>query len=170
MTVHYKFDQKQLELIQDFLSKNHTVRIGIIAGVSEITVYENGVDSAQLALVHEFGSEKRNIPERSFLRKTMTNYQDRWAADTIKAKNKLMKMIADGDGEKFLYQAGDKWVRWVHETFKAEGPGWDPHSKRNLARRKRTGRARGNIAQEHWPLLKDTGALLRSISREVISE
>jgi len=167
--VEYKFDQKKLETIMDFLSRSHTVRIGIIAG-SEITVYDDGLDSVQLGLVHEFGSKKRNIPERSFLRKTKANYAYKFLADVYEGRDKIYKMISNGQGEKFLNQVGAKWVGWVHNTFKEQGPGWAPHSKRNLARRKRTGRAKGNTGPEYWPLLQDTGALLRSISHEVISE
>lgn len=169
--VIYKMDKKKLENLLGFLEKSHTVRIGIIAGVSEITVYGKGsksLDSVQLGLVHEFGSEKMHIPERSYLRKTKANYEDRFIADVTLAKDKIFKMIANGQGEKFLNQVGAKWVGWVHDTFKAEGPGWPPHSERNLARRQRTGRAKGNKEKEHWPLLQDTGALLRSISHEVI--
>lgn len=170
MGVSYKFDQKKLDAIEDFVSKNHTVKIGIIAGKSEINVYENGIDSFGLGMVHEFGSKKRNIPERSFLRKTKANYETKFLADVYNARDKIFEKIASGKGAKFLNEVGAKWVAWVHATFKAEGPSWPPHSKRNLARRQRTGRAKGNTAQEHWPLLQDTGALLRSISHEVISK
>jgi hypothetical protein len=169
MGVEYKFDKKKLETIIDFLSKSHTVKIGIV-GSSEIHVYDNGLDSVQLGLVHEFGSKKRNIPERSFLRKTKANYEDKFLADVYAAKEKIFKQISEGQGDKFLNQVGAKWVGWVHATFKAEGPGWPPHSDRNLARRQQTGRAKGNTGPEHWPLLQDTGALLRSISHEVVSE
>jgi hypothetical protein len=121
-------------------------------------------------MVHEFGSQKMNIPKRSFLLKTMVNYQDKFSSDMRLSRSKIFRMIADGEGEKFLNQIGSKWVRWVHATFKAEGPGWAAHSARNLARRQQTGRAKGNKAnKEAWPLLQDTGALLRSISHEVIS-
>ena len=167
--VKYKFDKKKLEEIEAFLSKSHKVKIGIV-GSSEIYVYENGLDSVQLGLVHEFGSRTRNIPERSFLRKTKATYEDKFRADIFFSKDKIFKQISQGQGDKFLNQVGAKWVGWVHATFKAEGPGWPPHSARNLARRQQTGRAKGNTGPAHWPLLQDTGALLRSISHEVVSE
>jgi len=46
----------------------HVVRIGFPAGPTE----KDGTPVAMIAAVHEFGSDERGIPERSFLRSTLS--------------------------------------------------------------------------------------------------
>lgn len=166
--VDFKFDKVKLETIKSFLSAKHNVKIGILASSTKGSY--PGIDAVVLAAVHEFGSKRRRIPERSFLRQTMFNYSDKFKLEMSLAKDLIFTKIANNQGEHWLNEVGSKWVRAVHDTFKVEGPGWDAHSDRNLKRRQKTGRAQGNTTKpEKWPLLQDTGALLRSINHEVVS-
>lgn len=161
-----KFDKKQLDNIQKFIDANHSVKIGVLATTEERTDTEFG--AIALAAVHEFGSPSRGIPERSFLRKTMANRKDDFKAAFEATKDIQLQKIASGHGDVFLNEVGMKWVGYVQETFTAQGPGWQPLSKRRIAQRSRTGRAKGNTAKEKFLILWDTGQLLRSINYEVV--
>lgn len=161
-----KFDKKQLDNIKEFIDANHSVKIGVLATTKERTDTEFG--AIALAAVHEFGSASRGIPERSFLRKTMANRKEDFKAACEAARDLNLEKIAAGKGDVFLNEVGMKWVGYVQETFVAQGPGWQPLSKRRIAQRSRTGRAKGNTAKEKFLILWDTGQLLRSINYEVV--
>lgn len=168
-SVDFKFDKAKLQTIAEFLSVDHSVKVGVL-GSSEKGNYP-GIDAVELASVHEFGSQKRNIPSRSFLRKTMVNNENKFKSDLSRSKNLIFQKIANGQGDVFLNEAGAKWVGWVQETFYQEGPGWPPHSKRyaRFLEINDSESAKGNKTEPWWPLLRRTGALLRSITHEVVS-
>jgi hypothetical protein len=161
-----KFDRKKLDNIQKFIDANHSVKIGVLASTEERTDTEFG--AIALAAVHEFGSPSRNIPERSFLRKTMVNRKSDFQKDYEAAKDIILEKIADGKGDVFLNEIGMKWVGYVQQTFVAQGPGWAPLSPRRIAQRSKTGRAKNNSNKEKFSILWDTGQLLRSINYEVV--
>ena len=163
--IHFKYDKQLLYNTQKFIKDKSKVKIGIL-GSSVKGNYE-GIDAVELAAVHEFGSISRNIPERSFLRKTYINYIEQFKSEFIAHKEYIQKQIISGNAEKVLNQIGAKWVGWVIETFENEGPNWKPLSDARIAQRSRTKRAKGNVAPEHFPILRDTGALVRSITYEV---
>jgi len=164
--VKYKFDQVKLKNIAKFLEKDHTVKVGVL-GISEKGEYK-GIDAVTLAMTHEFGSKKRKIPERSFLRLTIDKKLGQYKSDLAANKEKNNEKIATGRGMQFLHEIGGKWERWVKETFAEEGPGWAPLKKRTIAFRKNKGkRAAGNIVAEKFPILQDSSALKRSITHEV---
>ena len=58
------------------------VFVGVPA--SSNTIHEGGINMATLAAVHEFGSSKRNIPERSFLRSAIIEGKDKINAEVAK--------------------------------------------------------------------------------------
>lgn len=165
MAQKFKFDKAKLDNLKKFIDENHYVKIGVLAKSEK---RNDGFDAVKLAAVHEFGSTKRHIPERSFLRKTMANYREKFGGDTGRAKDHIMALVSSGHGDIFLNEVGAKWVGFVHNTFDAEGPGWEPLSQRRIDERSKTGRARGNTDPEKWMILQDTGAMLRSITHEVV--
>jgi hypothetical protein len=172
----FKYDKTALDNIKKFVEANHYVKIGVLSISPKRPPDKKtgkSVDAVALAMVHEFGSPaqdrkgmRRTIPERSFLRKTYANYQDKFKSDMANAEDRNHNMIASGKGNVFLFEVGVKWVKYVVETFTAQGPGWAPLSKRRIAERSVTGRAKGNKAEEFHSILWDTGEMLRSIHHQ----
>lgn len=89
-TVHKA--QADLDKFDKEISKNSSVTVGLPKNSSP---YPNGVSVILVALVHEFGSLIRNIPERSFLRAGIRR--------NAKKYQKLFKILAkeslDGNGD-----------------------------------------------------------------------
>lgn len=167
--IEYKYNEMELKNIVKFLSKNHTIKIGVL-GKSKKGTYE-GIGAVELATVHEFGSFDERIPRRSFLEKTKEKKMLTYHLWLLNKKKTIYKKIADGNGEAFLNLIGTKWVAWVKETFIDEGPGWPALKKRTIAaRRRKSTKAPGNETPEKFPILRDTSALMRSITHEVISD
>lgn len=179
MAVQFQMDTKPLKNLKDFLSANYRVKIGVLGSDASKKRYPDdedgkktksqGISAVELAATHEFGSDERNIPPRSFLRKTYHNYSDKFQASVGMKLSTIEKYILSGNGEQWLNKVGAQWVQWVQDTFKAQGPGWPPHSKRYASFLKRTDsrRQKGNKLKKTWPLLNRTGAMLRSITHEV---
>lgn len=171
--IEYKYNETELKNIVKFLSKNHTIKIGVL-GKSKKGTYE-GIGAVELAAQHEFGAYSHQInnyiPRRSFLELTKEKKMESYNLWLISRKKTIYKKIADGNGEAFLNLIGKKWVAWVKETFIDEGPGWQELSEITIQkRREKSGRAPGNETAERFPILRDTGALMRSITHEVISD
>jgi hypothetical protein len=174
----FKYDKTSLDNLKKFVEANHYVKIGVLAISPKRPPDEDSgksVDAIALAMVHEFGSPwqnrkgmRRTIPERSFLRKTYANYQEKYKEDLSRAREHNLKRISEGQGDIFLNEIGYKWRGWVRETFTAQGPGWKPLSKIRIAQRSVTGRAKGNTAKKKFSILWDTGEMLRSIIHEVV--
>lgn len=164
MAIKYSYDAATLTKIAQFVNEDHIVKIGVLASSEKRT---DGVDAVDLASIHEFGSYKNHIPKRSFLVTTMAAYQDNFKKDIESSKDTIFQRIKSGQGMEFLQKMGAKWVAAVHATFKADGYGWKPLSARTIAARSQT-RATGNKKRVRWAILRDTGALLRSITHEVV--
>ena len=95
MDLGYREIERQIKIIRE---KNPYVEIGILEKAGKHKALKNGeeVDGkatvADIATVHEYGSEKRNIPERSFLRATI----DDNFSDINEVTNKLVDKITEG--------------------------------------------------------------------------
>lgn len=152
MTVEFKLDSATLGKLAKFVDEDIHVRVGVLNNAAR----EGGFGAVELAAVHEFGSVSRNIPKRSFLLKTMTNRKEEFEAEITKAFAKLRKTIVEQSPEALLDKIGAKWVAYVHETFAAEGPGWQKLRPATIARK-------GSST-----ILVDTGAMERSITHEVV--
>lgn len=60
---------KRIEKIADSMSGPNTVKVGLPKGSN---AYPDGTSVIMVGTVHEFGSPSRGIPQRSFLRSTVT--------------------------------------------------------------------------------------------------
>jgi phage gpG-like protein len=136
--------------IQKFISENAKIRIGILANEER----PDGFGSVELACVHEFGSQKRGIPQRSFLRQTMVNRKDDFKTEIESNKETIMKRIASGQGDMVLQKMGATWQKYVLETFDNEGPNWAPLSPKTIAAR----------IKNSDKILQDTGEMKKSIT------
>lgn len=170
----FKVDHKAIDNVESFLKANYKVKIGVLGGAN----HEGGIGAVELAAIHEFGSQKRHIPQRSFLRQTMVNRKDEFAASIQSNIQKIMESIARGDGLSFVMKIGAQWVRYVMETFAAQGPNWAPLSERTIRRRrnfkvakKKNPELKGDAlmqkARQGTKILQDTGEMKKSISFEV---
>lgn len=151
--VKFKYDKKALANVEKFFLEKHKINIGVLANKQR----PEGFGSVELAMVHEFGSMIRHIPQRSFLRKTIVDRKNDFADEMSNNSEKIMQSIAKGNGEQFLQKSGALWVRYVMETFDREGPGWKALSPITIANR---------IKQSN-KILQDTGEMKKSITFEV---
>lgn len=149
--IELKLNTDILDSLREFATKDAIVKVGVLNDAAR----ENGFGAAQLAAVHEFGSASRNIPKRSFLLKTMTNYKKEFEAEIKANFKKISESLVKNGPAQFLEKVGAKWVGYVQETFDREGPGWKKLKPATIA-------AKGSDK-----ILQDTGAMKRSITHEV---
>lgn len=125
---------------------DQVVKIGVFAGTGD-------GEAVTVAAVHEFGSERAHVPERSFLRRTFHEQKDRFA----KAIGNASKRVVAGklQPEVALGALGVLAATAVKNTI-ARGPHIPPPLSRETVRRKKSRR----------PLV-DTGQLLNSITWKV---
>ena len=121
-------------------------------------IFDNDVDLAYVASVHEFGDESRNIPQRSFLRSTYNENDDRIAKLlTIELKQQAAQNTYNP--EAVLRKIGVWFVGEVKGKFTSNG--WPP-----LKDPFRGGR---NFEGDATPLV-DTGQLRASIDYELVKK
>lgn len=169
--INFKFDKQSLINIEKFFLDKRVVKIGVLAD----KIRSEGFGSVELALVHEFGSEKMNIPKRSFFIKTYMNRSKDFQNEINQNSEKILQSIAQGNVDQFFGKVGATWVRYVMETFDAEGPGWDRLSDITLLRRKNFAivqKENPNASMEQLlrktragsKILQDTGEMKKSIT------
>jgi phage gpG-like protein len=130
------------------------VKVGVLASKGGNAEHSGGVSLIELAAIHEFGSPAAGIPQRSFIRSTVTN-GSRKIATTL---GKLAKsIIADRLTHKqALDILGLKVTAMIKNTVKA-GTHLEP------ALKPATIAAKGSTR----PLV-DTGRLINSVQHQVI--
>lgn len=87
VTVDVKVDLSKMEAlrarIKEIEAKEAKVRIGVFSGAGDAKDKDGkstGITLATLAAIHEYGSEKAGLPERSFLRATFRAKKDQGIA------------------------------------------------------------------------------------------
>lgn len=156
--VEIKWNQEILQALMTLTKDNLSVKVGVLA--DDQLHPGDSIGAAGLAAVHEFGSQSRKIPERSFLRKTLFMKKDEYNAWVERNKDGIMADITKGNFYfSVLPKIGSLWVSYVLECFKTGGFGsWAPNSAETVRRK-----------GSDKPLI-DTGALRRSITFEVTDE
>lgn len=166
-----KSDLSQLENLLKQVGGEFVARVGVIGSAAgEVHDSESGMTNATLGLIHEFGSESNNIPARSFLRMPLEAQQDKLmqTLDTGSVK----ESIESGDIKQVYKTLGiaaeqivkDAFMTGGYGNWKANAPitihgGWmsNKNGKSFYVKGKGTDK----------PLI-DTGALMRSISSDVV--
>lgn len=133
---------KKLEAFDKKLRGDDSVRVGLPKGSNN---YPDGTSVIMVGAVHEFGSPKRNIPQRSFLRTTLV--ENRRKYKRIFRKAALGLISGNFSREQALGLIGTQVVSDVQNTIRL---GISPSLK------SREGTA-----------LWDTGHLIESITYEV---
>ena len=131
--------------------KSSAVKVGVISG-------KGGADVQllQIAAVHEFGSPKNKIPERSFIRGTFDNNLDATAQKIKELGEKYMEAAGKGRNiRRTLMELGEWGVNEVKKYITRTG--------KFVPLRPATIRRKG----DDKPLV-DSGRLLNSISYEII--
>lgn len=171
MAIEKKFDQQMLANVKSFLKTNKEIKVGILS--AEIHPDSDALIAA-IGAVHEFGSQSRNIPERSFLRSTYTTRMGDFEKFIESNKLKISQEIMYRGIDQVMNKLGAWWVTAVDDTFEKQGPDtsgsrWKPLSEATLERRDRIAERQGIKGPHNHKILMDTGALRRSITYEVIS-
>jgi hypothetical protein len=164
MAIVFNIDKNAMANIKKYLNGEVMVKIGVLNNSAR----EGGFGAVELAMVQEFGSQSKGIPARSFLRKTMKNRESEFVKEMDSNRKSIEKGISEGKLSEFLGKVGAKWVAYVIDTFEAQGPGWKPLSLATLAARR--ARKKGKNKAIGTKALIDTGAMLRSITYEVIDK
>jgi phage gpG-like protein len=163
-------NDEMLENIISVLNTKEAVKIGVL-GKSQGRSGP-GPSNVELAVTHEFG--KGIVPRRSFLRLTANTAHDKFQSFIDASANGIFKAITENRWHEILELFGAKWTEYVHDTFEAQGYGTWPKLK-PLTVLLRMARANPKkLSFESYSrdakMLQDTGALLRSITHEVVSE
>jgi len=174
--VQFKYDKTALKNIEGFFAKQRTVKIGVLSSQWKENPdgeHERKIGPVELAMVHEFGSAKRHIPQRSFLRLTMFNRMADFLRELDANHEKIKQRMAAGNYAQILSNIGATWVRYVVETFERQGPDWQALADRTLAARRAVidvEELKKNPKAPPRPsnkILWVTGAMMRSITFEV---
>ena len=117
---------KALNKISDFLDSKLTGKIGILG--SESSREDDGINNAELGLVHEFGSVKKGIPMRSWLRYPIIHNTGAIIKKISKFKNKIEQDVQDGNGqERLMEKLMGTLESVIQKAFSTAGFGtWKP--------------------------------------------
>lgn len=183
-TIKSTYDKKIIDNINGFFDGSHGVKIGILSNAWKENPdgkHSSKFGPVALAMVHEFGSKKRRIPERSFLRQTLQFRKIEFMSRVEKAADLLMRNLIARKYDKVLNDFGAIWKDYVHEAFEAGGPGWAALKQRTLDGRTKhlLTNASGkpilsSLGKKQYEaskkILWDTGAMLRSITWEIFHQ
>jgi phage gpG-like protein len=152
---YVKFDTKQFDKLVSELSKKHYVDVGI-TGKSSGKIHEgDNIPIASIGAVHEFGSTKRNIPERSFIRVPLQTHAKEIEA---KVRTGAEAKIAVGDIKGVFEDIGLTAQTVIQSAFDTSGDGaWPPLQPKTINRRRN---------DSDLPLL-DTGELRKAVTHKV---
>lgn len=157
--IKIEVDDKNLKKFRESFNKlDYVVKVGVLGGKYDET--EGGKfppTIVSVALIQEFGSVKRNIPERSFIRKPLQNH----LKEELNKSKTLNKAIFNESGNPIdKYNVlGAIAQNIITDSFENLGDGtWAPNAPFTI-------RQKGSS----HPLI-DTGRLRKSITFEVVKQ
>lgn len=120
------------------------------------------INMAELAAIHEFGSQSNNIPARSFLLSTLNENSEKYAGEF----NSIINAIESGKSANAgLSNLGNMARRDILDKFKNND--WQPIKPETKARRRKVKNPTNKkLSGIHKPLI-DTGELRKSIMFQV---
>lgn len=135
------------------------IKVGVLDDGKGSEIREGGMSNAQLAGLHEFGSDDGHIPERPFMRTSLENHRAEYQQDF----RTILKAFAEGRISLFkgLTIIGLKAAADMKKTVTAGPPIPPPNAPSTIAR-KRRGKA-GIIRT-----LVDTGSMVGAIAHAVV--
>ena len=168
--ITFKFDRNALNTIEAFIDQKYRVRIGVLSNEwknKPAEEWERKIGPVELAMVHEFGSQKRRIPQRSFFRKAMADRKDEFKKLINNKRKSIGQRIAEGQGISVLDDMGAQWVDYVLDCFDRQGPGWPALKKSTLRKRRHVMNKKTGKLEPSHKILWVTGALATSIDYEI---
>lgn len=150
VTIKYTGLHKRMKKL--FNAKDPHVKVGILLAKGGGKTREGGITMVELAAIHEFGSPKANIPQRSFIRSA---FQD--PTELQKISTRVVKALIDGKVD--LSEALDIIGSWGATQVRnnvTQGDGIAPPLKPETVQKKGSSR----------PLI-DTGRMINSVTWEV---
>lgn len=158
ITVDVVVDDRAMQALTKIARSLHEsppeVRVGVFADKGGATVAdESGLSNVEKAAIHELGAPEANIPERSFLRSTMTQHSAEYASMITKLVPKMLSGTLTA--EQAFNVIGAKIVADVNRKVRVEGVG-PPLQPETIARK---GSSRALI---------DTASMIQSVTWVVL--
>lgn len=148
-----EFDDKKLQDLKRILENKYSVKVGVLNG-GDYKDDKNNITVAGYGAVNEFGSIKRNIPERSFIRAPLLT---KLGKSIVENKNYLKDVIdKQGDMKKVYERLGILAKTIIFNAFETSGDGKWELDKPATVKRKKSSK----------PLI-DKARLIKSIDYEV---
>jgi hypothetical protein len=95
---------------------------------------DDKVNNVELGIIHEFGSENKNIPPRSFLRMPLET--KRGELMTVFKKNHIRGLFEQGFIYEIMEQLGIKALSIIDQAFDSRGFGrWIPNKPSTIAKK-----------------------------------
>jgi hypothetical protein len=88
----------------------------------------------KVGTVHEFGSKKRNIPQRSFIRTTFDDQKEAWFSKTKQLKSQVLSGKATVSNS--LDTIGLTLETGIKTKIQKQDPSWPPLSLQTIKRKK----------------------------------
>jgi phage gpG-like protein len=144
------FGLKQLEGIEKAIKEKIYTKVGILGNKPRNDEEsEEVITNAEIGIIHEFGSIKRNIPPRSFLRMPVQTKAKQIKKQLLKNKKKYEKSIASGDISKLFEDLGIAAEVVIQEAFETGGFGkWQELKHREGTILVDTSQLRGSITSK----------------------
>lgn len=172
--VELKLDTKKLDKLIDGIKKDtYKVKVGVIGAMAKQKDSKTGMTVAGYGMVNEFGSVKRSIPERSFIRQPLNHHlKEEIQANKEMFGDLLFKKQAITTAYEKLGVIAQNIIK---ESFLNKGDGsWGPNSEitiNGLQVKNKEGKVVFEIKGKgvNNPLI-DTGRLSKSIDYELVKQ
>ena len=153
-----EYDFKGLNDFARGLSKNFSVKVGILGNKTSRDDEKGSSTNAEIGLAHEVGSFKKNIPARSFLRMPLFVKSSQILKD---AQYRILELLAKGNMKQIFTNLGVACETQIGEAFGSQGFGtWAPLQEKSIERK---------IGQNPNPLV-NTSQLRKSITSKVMEK
>lgn len=159
--VEIKWNEKAIANLMAASKSKAFVKIGVLSSAQHDS--KSKLSIAGLAAVHEFGSMTRNIPSRSFFRKTLAHKKEEFIFSIANKGQQILTYILNGKLDTtVLGKVGAMWVKFIQNCFDSRGFGeWAALKNPSSKRRGTVLKGRKNRAP--FPLM-DTKVLYRAIT------
>lgn len=155
--------EKTLKKLGKTLNGPYVTNVGVL-GSKANRPNDNAIDNAGLGLVHEFGSMKKNIPQRSWLRMPIMHK----SKDILKAVAGKQRTLAEAltreDGKIIFQILGLACESAIQEAFDSSGFGTWPQKKSAIDEQ---GHLLSKSDQNNPSPLIDTGEFRQSVTSNV---
>ena len=167
-----RINTKGIEKLGKALADKYSIKVGIMGTKASKLHQDSDLTNAQIGMIHEFGSNKRNIPQRSFLRQPLMEHLPTYLSKKEEFKSKAIdEAIKEGTLFVLARKVGAVAEEVIQEAFATRGFGkWAKNSNITVNGgwiRTSSGKAFYVKGKGSDSPLIDTGQLRRSITSKV---